>query len=353
VNVDGLWYDRTVGARILRATVSPFSWLYGSIVATRNAMYDRGILRVHGAAVPVVSVGNLTVGGTGKTPFTAYIVRELLASGHHPAVVMRGYGDDEVHLHARMNPGIPVITDADRVAGMSAAVVRGADVIVLDDGFQHRRAARDLDIVLVSTEKWRKRLGLLPAGPLREPLRSLNRADLIVVTRKSASEEEAQAVVRALGELAAVDCEIVVAELAPDAIVAVNGGGLGSEGGSDSGRERIALESIRGQRVLAIAGVGDPDSFFAQLRQLGAIVTERRFPDHHAYTAADSSRLVSDSSGHKYVIATEKDTVKLAAVWPAKSVELWYLSQAVRLSERTSLVAAALAKLFRRATSIA
>jgi tetraacyldisaccharide 4'-kinase len=353
VNINGLWYDRTVVARILRTTVSPLSWLYGLIVATRNAMYDHGILRVHGAAVPVVSVGNLTVGGTGKTPFTAYIVRELLASGHHPAVVMRGYGDDEMHLHARMNPGAPVITGADRVAAASAAVARGADVIVLDDGFQHRRADRDLDIVLVSAEKWRKRLGLLPAGPLREPLRSLNRADLIVVTRKSAGEDEAQAVVHALRELPSVHCEIVVAELAPGAIVAANGGALGSEGGREDDRESIATESVRGQRVLAVAGVGDPDSFFAQLRQLGAIVTERRFPDHYAYTAADSSQLVSDSRGHKYVIATEKDTVKLAAVWPAKSVELWYLSQAVRLSERTSLVAAALAKLFRRATSIA
>jgi len=340
-----VWYDRTAGAGTVRALLSPLSWLYGLITATRNAMYDRGVLRAHRAAVPVVSVGNLTVGGTGKTPFTAYIVGELRSAGHSPAVVMRGYGEDEVHLHARMNPGVPVIANADRVAGIRAAVASGADVVVLDDGFQHRRAARDLDIVLVSTEKWAKWLHVLPAGPLRESLRSLNRADLIVVTRKSASEGEARTVADSLRALPSLHGDIVVAELAPSAIVAAS---------SDDGANRsIALDSISGERVLAVAGVGDPDSFFAQLRQLGAVVTERRFPDHHAYTTADAARLASISHGHKYVIATEKDTVKLASAWPAKSVPLWYLSQAVRLSERTSLVASALAKLFRRATSIA
>lgn len=345
MNIESVWYDRTTAARALRALLLPFSWLYGSIASIRNAVYDRRVLRVHDARVPVVSVGNVTVGGTGKTPFTAYIVRELLAAGHKPAVVMRGYGDDEIHLHARMNTGVPVIADADRVAGISAAIARGANVVVLDDGFQHRRAGRDLDIVLVSAEKWRQRLRLLPAGPLREPLTSLNRAGLIIVTRKSASEDEAAKVAAELRSLPSVHGDIVVAELAPSAVVRTAGGG--------DGDESIALESIRNERVLAIAGIGDPDSFFAQLRQLGAIVTERRFPDHHAYTTADASQLASDSRGHKYAIATEKDTVKLAAIWPAKRVPLWYLSQAVRLSERTSLVAIALAKLFRRATSIA
>lgn len=340
MNVDRLWYGRSAVPRVVRAALSPLAWLYGSVVSARNELYDRGTLRARDATIPVVSVGNLSVGGTGKTPVSAYVVGELLAMGHRPAVVMRGYGEDEVHLHARMNPGIPVITGADRVTGIRSAVAAGADVVVLDDGFQHRRAHRDLDIVLVSAEQWRADLRMLPAGPLREPLRSLGRADLVIVTQKSATDVEARAVVSAIKALPTTSSTVVVAWLAPRAIV------------SASGRASIPLEAIAGERVLAVAGIGDPMSFFAQLRQLGALVTERRFRDHHAYTLGDAERLASESLGHKYVVSTEKDTVKLAGLWPANGPELWYLSQAVRLTEGHSLVAAALAKLFKRATSI-
>lgn len=341
MNADELWYAQTVGARVARALAVPPSWLYRAIVSVRNAMYDRGVMRVRRSELPVVSVGNVTVGGTGKTPISAYLVGELVASGHRPAVVMRGYGDDELHLHARLNPGIPVITGADRVAGIKAAAKQGADVVVMDDGFQHRRAGRSLDIVLISAEKWRPDLNLLPAGPLREPLSSLRRADLIVVTQKSASDDDVAAVVRAIPASRHVSAGVVVALLAPRALE------------SAIGSETRALQQLSGERVLAIAGIGDPASFFSQLRQLGARVTERRFRDHYQYSAEDARQLVRESAGHKYVVTTEKDAVKLSTVWPAKSTELWYLSQAVRLTQGTSLVAAALAKLFPRATSIA
>ncbi|HEY5086305.1 MAG TPA: tetraacyldisaccharide 4'-kinase, partial [Gemmatimonadaceae bacterium] len=312
----------------------------GSIVSLRNTLYDRGLLRAHGSAIPVVSVGNVTVGGTGKTPFSAYIVRALLESGHRPAVVMRGYGNDEMHLHPRMNPGTLVFTGADRMAGIHSAVRAGADVVVLDDGFQHRRARRDLDFVLVSAEQWHDHMRLLPAGPLREPLRSLARADLVVVTQKSANDDSVSAVMCALEALPA-RLGVVVAAIEPIAIV------------SAADAETVGLASLRDERILAVAGVGDPGAFFAQLRQLGAIVTERRFPDHHDYSGTDAQQIVSESSGHKYVITTEKDAVKLSTVWPADGPLLWYLSQAVRLREGASLVATALANLFERATSIA
>lgn len=340
MNVDELWYGGSGGAPFLRTIVSPLSWLYCSIVSARNALYDHGAFRTHESPVPVVSVGNITVGGTGKTPFSAYIVGVLLASGHHPAIVMRGYGDDELHLHARMNPGIPVITGADRVTGIHAAVAAGADVVVLDDGFQHRRAQRDLDIVLVSAEHWHDNLSLLPAGPLREPLRSLGRADLIVVTQKSASNDDVGSVVRAIHAMPAIRAAVIVASLIPSAIK------------SASRNEAISLAAINGESVLAIAGIGDPGSFFAQLKQLGARVTERRFGDHHGYTAVEANRLALESSSHKYVVTTEKDAVKLLTLWPANGQELWYLSQAVSLTEGTSLVAAALVNLFKRATLI-
>jgi tetraacyldisaccharide 4'-kinase len=321
--------------------VSPVSWLYRVIMAVRNTAYDSGLLRIHDSVIPVVSIGNVTVGGTGKTPFSAYVVSQLLASGHRPAVVMRGYGDDERYLHGRMNPGVLVITGADRVKGILAAATAGADVAVLDDGFQHRRARRDLDIVLVSAERWSADLGLLPAGPLREPLSSLRRADLVIVTQKSADDGTAGSVLQAIRSYPDVSAGLAIAKLEPSELVAVNG------------PEKIPLGAVKGERVLAVAGIGDPASFFAQLGQLGAEVTERRFRDHHPYSANDAAVLAAESAAHKYVITTEKDAVKLARVWPANGPELWYLSQAVRLTEGLPLVAAALAKLFLRATSIA
>jgi tetraacyldisaccharide 4'-kinase len=304
-------------------------------------MYDRGLLRSHPSPIPVVSVGNITVGGTGKTPFSAHLVGLLREAGHNPAVVMRGYGDDERHLHARMNPGVAVVTGADRIAGIREATAGGADVVVLDDGFQHRRAGRDLDIVLVSAERWRSGLRMLPAGPLREPLRSIHRADIAVITRKIASDGDVSALRSAVEELRGGRDGIAVAELKAGRLVGVANGAT------------MELPALSGASVLAIAGIGDPASFFAQLRFTGARVRERRFRDHHDYTAAEAAVLATESTGHKYVITTEKDAVKLSRVWPANGLELWYLSQAVRLSEGSSLVAAALAKLFKRATSIA
>jgi tetraacyldisaccharide 4'-kinase len=340
VTVDELLHGQSIAARTARAAVTPLSWLYGGVIAIRNALYDSGAFRVHPASVPVVSVGNVTVGGTGKTPFSAYLVGELTSAGHRPAVVMRGYGDDELHLHARLNPGVTVVTAADRVVGIRQAAASGADVVVLDDGFQHRRASRDLDIVLVSAETWRSDLWLLPAGPLRESRRSLDRADVIVVTQKSATDDEATAVMGAIHAMHP-SADVAIAALQPDALERASGG------------ESLTLDRLCGERVLAVAGIGDPSSFFAQLRQLGAAVTELRFRDHHDYTSADSVRIVAESGGHKYVVTTGKDAVKLATVWPANGPELWYLSQAVRLTEGHTLVASALANLFKRATSIA
>lgn len=340
MNVDELWYGHGTVARFIRAAVSPLSWLYRTGVGTRNLLYDRGAFRAIGATIPVVSVGNISVGGTGKTPFSAYLVRELVAGGHKPAVVMRGYGEDEPHVHRRLNPGVPVITGADRVSGIRAAAAAGADVAILDDGFQHRRAARDLDIVLVSAERWRDDQRLLPAGPLREPPASLARAGLVVVTRKSATDADARAVQSGI-RAARGDVNIAIAALEPSALVAASGG------------DTISLDVLRGETVLAVAGIGDPSSYFEQLRQLGARVTEFRFRDHHEYTASDAARICAGYPGHKYVVSTEKDAVKLGSVWPANGPPLWYLSQAVRITEGSSLVAAALAKLFKRATSIA
>jgi len=341
VSVDDIWYGDSVTDRLTRAALTAPSWLYGGVVALRNAMYDRGVLPSFAGEIPVVSVGNVTVGGTGKTPFSALLVRMLRESGHTPAVVMRGYGDDERHLHARLNVDVSVVAGADRIAGIREAAAGGADVVVLDDGFQHRRARRDLDIVLVSAERWRPTLGVLPAGPLREPLRSIRRADIVAITRKVADDADVARVRDYVAGIRRSVDAIVEAAIEPSALVEWRGGA------------ELSLDSLGGASVLAIAGIGDPASFFAQITRAGAQVTQRQFRDHHNYSAAEARELQREADSHKYVITTEKDAVKLSRQWPANGARLWYVSQAVRLTEGSSFVATALAKLFKRATSIA
>ena len=125
--------------------LTPLSWIFSTAVAVKNVLYDIGLLRARKLALPAVSVGNLSVGGTGKTPVSAWVAAELARRGARPAIVLRGYGDDEVLVHRALNPGVPVIVDADRVRGAATAKAQGATVVVLDDAFQHRRAARDAD----------------------------------------------------------------------------------------------------------------------------------------------------------------------------------------------------------------
>jgi tetraacyldisaccharide 4'-kinase len=338
--VERIWYGRSLMSSLVRGALRPFSSGYWAVMRARNALYDRGLLTSHASGIPVISVGNLTVGGTGKTPFSAYLVALLAEIGHKPAVVMRGYGDDETRLHAELNPGVTIVADADRVAGIRSAVHAGADVAVLDDGFQHRRARRDLDIVLVSADRWSGSDRVLPAGPFRERLPVLKRASLIVVTQKIASDDATARVAHAIARISGVTAPIVVAYLEPGALVA-----------DDTG-ENASLESIRGETVLAIAGIGDPASFFNQLRSHGAIVTERRLADHHRYTSDEAKRFAAEGQGHKYVVTTQKDLVKLSSLWPARSARLWYLSQAVRLPAGDEPVVTALASVFQRATSI-
>ncbi|MGI9091261.1 MAG: tetraacyldisaccharide 4'-kinase, partial [Gemmatimonadaceae bacterium] len=176
MRVEDVWYGDGARARLARTVLMPASWLYHGVTAIRNTLYNIGLARTHSSPIPVISVGNLTVGGTGKTPFTAHLVHLLSEMGRRPAIVMRGYGGDEKLLHERLNPGIRVYVSPDRAAGVALAAAKGADVVVLDDAFQHRRAARCLDVVLVSAEQWRDDLKILPAGPLRESFTGLRRA---------------------------------------------------------------------------------------------------------------------------------------------------------------------------------
>ena len=315
--IERVWYGRDSMATAARTMLFPAERLFGAVVGARDILYDAGWLPAIETKIPAVSIGNLTVGGTGKTPIAAWVARGLVARGARPAVILRGYGDDEPLVHARLNPTVPVFTGADRVAAVNEAAGAGADIAVLDDAFQHRRVQRLADLVLVSADRFTSDERLLPAGPWREPLRALRRATLVIVTRKAASAEAVGRVHERLSRVAPAIPRVSV-RLEPDALVRADDDGV-----------RASLEELRGQSVLAVLSIADPGSFVSQLERLNARVRPRIFPDHHAFTQAEIDEIVADAATVDRVICTLKDAVKLAPRWPRLAPPLWYVSQQV------------------------
>jgi tetraacyldisaccharide 4'-kinase len=308
-----VWNSDASWAILARGLLAPASAVYRGATALRNSLYDRGMFTVERSAIPAVSVGNLAVGGTGKTPVAAWIAGELRNRGARPAVVLRGYGDDEPRVHSLLNPDIAVFANADRVAGVSDAARAGADVAVLDDAFQHRRIARVEDIVLVSADGWREPVRLLPSGPWRESPVALERASFLLVTRKAVGADDARSLLQQLLPLTRTRWG-AVAELA-----------LTEPRDAVTGATRT-LSELRGTRVLVIAGVGDPASLASQLQRTGADVEMRVFPDHHSYDSPDIARLADEARAFDHTICTLKDAVKLGPQWPRQAPSLWYVS---------------------------
>jgi len=308
---NAVWYGDGFGAIVARAALTPCEWFYGA------ASWAVGAQRARQAGAPLtptISIGNITVGGTGKTPMSAWVAGELRQRGRRPALLLRGYGDDEPLVHAMLNPGMPVIADPDRQRGAAAALAEGANALVLDDGFQHRQMPRTVDIVLLSADQWHDgAVRLLPTGPFREPLSALRRASLIIVTRKLATAERA-AEVAAIAQRAAGDVATASVWLSPGRLCTWSG-------------DEESLDALCGRRVLAVSGIAAPHAFGGQLRALGATVDTLPFDDHHAYSGADIKRIVDRSQSNDLVVCTLKDAVKLAPRWPAEAPRLRYLSQ--------------------------
>lgn len=273
------------------------SALYSLGVKVRNILYDTGIFKTYRTPPVVVSVGNIEVGGTGKTPLTIALAGQLKSLGHSVAIVTRGYkgrlkGTVLVHkehqaadvgdeaLLMALTAGVPVIKSPDRVAGALFAHSRlGARIVVMDDGFQHRRIHRDLDIVLIAGDIHAD--ALLPLGRLREPASSLRRADIIIRTKDSS-------------------CGKSSAELVAQCFVDIHGNTVG-------------LSSLKGKKVLAVCGIARPQNFFSALEGLGAVVEKLALPDHHHYTSRDMQNIAHRATKTWKIITTEKDMVKLRA----------------------------------------
>jgi tetraacyldisaccharide 4'-kinase len=300
------------------------SYVYGGVVSLRSALVVRGLPGVRRLPVPVVSVGNLIAGGTGKTPFVEMLARRLHARGHRVAVVLRGYrgrssspviisdgrrllceppiAADEAYLLARHLPGVAVLTGADRYRVGRLALERvNCEFIVLDDGFQHLRLHRDLDIVLLDAANPMGYGRLLPSGLLRERPEGLARADLLVLTHAD-STPEVHAVKHVLRRFAPT-APIVLAAHKPLALISL------------CGEERLPLSHLNGQRLVAFCGIANPKRFETTLHRLGAVISAYHvYPDHHGYSVADLETLAASAmkTGARFMVTTEKDMVKLS-----------------------------------------
>jgi tetraacyldisaccharide 4'-kinase len=304
------------GGAALSAALWPAEQGYRAAVGVRAAGFRVGVLRAETVPVPVVSVGNLAAGGAGKTPVSAWVAGNLVELGARPALVLRGYGADEVLVHRELNPRVPVLVAPRRVEGARRAVAAGHDVVVLDDAFQHRWLHRDLDLVLVAAESWREPIRLLPRGPWREPPAALGRAHAVIVTRKAATPERAASVAGRITRHAR-EAPVVVAHLAPTAVRPLHGG------------EPLPVESLAGREVAAVASLADPEPFRQQLAAAGARVELRAFPDHHRFTG-DEAQVLERWGGSRPLVMTRKEAVKLRPLL-TREVEAWVLEQEVRL----------------------
>jgi tetraacyldisaccharide 4'-kinase len=302
----------------------PFSWLYAVAMQLRNRLFDWGVLKSENVGVPVLSVGNLTVGGTGKTPLVEYIVRHLLQQGKRVAVVSRGYkrkssgvvvvsdgkrvlvtaeqgGDEPVQVAWKFREAIVVVGER-RVEAAREATHLGAEAIVVDDGFQHRYLQRGLDVVVVDATKDILKDVVLPAGRMREPLSGLRRAHLVAFSNAdeavlSQADREAKLRTRFAGSF--VHFRYVVQDVR-----------RASDDGSAS------LEVVKRMRLLAFSGIGNHEAFEEELRRNGfAPLSDMRFSDHHQFSDGDVQMLASFARGLSAdaAITTEKDVVRLRA----------------------------------------
>ncbi|MFH1625790.1 MAG: tetraacyldisaccharide 4'-kinase [Pseudomonadota bacterium] len=298
-----------------------FSLLYRGIVQTRYWLYQRGTLQSKGLPCKVISVGNVSLGGSGKTPTTHYIAELLRGNTFRVAVLSRGYkskksgrtnlisdgshillnpreAGDEPYMLAKKLNGVPVLTSKDRYRGGEYAIERfGTNVLILDDGFQHIRLKRDLDILLVDSRIVLGNHYLFPRGALREPLGNLERADAVLVMNAKDVDEGRKLghTIRNIKE----NAEIFYGHFQPKHLV-------------DAFGERKELDYLKGKRVLALSGIANPGYFNVSLRDLGATVAEElAFPDHHWYSTRDYRRIEDISKKVNFVVTTEKDMVRM------------------------------------------
>jgi tetraacyldisaccharide 4'-kinase len=316
--------DRSIAAGTLRIGAACAEPIYAAIMRIRNGLYDAKILPIHRLGRRTISVGNITTGGTGKTPVVRWLAESL--KDMRPSVLLRGYKStaagtsDEQALLADGN--VPAFADADRRRGAAAALERHPEtkVFILDDAMQHRRAARDFEIVLIHAREPFGGGRVFPRGMLREPLTGLARADAIVVTHADevdpAEITKISSVIRQYNQRTAIfHADHLIQDL------------------RSADGESMPIQSLAGKKYFAFCGLGSPASFFWRLGTAGGVcVGTREFRDHYDYQERDVDEIVqaAASAGAKMLILTEKDWVKLSRLNKKISMPTWRAELALR-----------------------
>ena len=318
----------------LRFLLIPLSWLYTASVQLRNILYTRGVFKARRLPCRVISVGNIVVGGTGKTPAVIVIAEHLQREGMRVAILLRGYkrrvrekvtivsdgekvcaspieSGDEADMMAKHLSGVPIIVGKCRYLTGQVALERfKVDVLLLDDGFQHRQLARDVDILTIpATHPFGSPKKLLPAGTLREPPTALRRADLILLTHADTPNISAHAkkVVKGL----APNAPVLESIYRPTHLYPL----VPNKNNEKRTNVRTDTRELKGKRVLAVCGIGNPDAFAATLMRCSVASVELlAFPDHHVYTEADKQRIDTafQAAAADLIVTTQKDEQKLA-----------------------------------------
>jgi len=312
--------------RLVRLLLLVLSVFYWAAVALRNSLYERGLLKVRRVNATVISIGNITAGGTGKTPLVIWLANLLCERDFCCAILTRGYKTrkgtfkDEPAILAKSCPKARIVINPDRFAGAARAVNEfGAGVLIMDDGFQHRRLARQLDIVAIDSTCPFGYNRLLPAGLLREPVEALKRADAVVITRSNqtpkARLEQLERKVRMINPA------ITIAKCVHKPVCAKT-----LEG------RALSLDELGEKKIYAFCGIGNPDAFFDGLKKLGLnVIGSKTYNDHHQYTDTDIADIFEEARylTSELVVTTQKDWVKTALPTLKQDLALAYL--AVRL----------------------
>lgn len=328
---------RTIQARLISQWYQPTAWFYRIlvpismlfrlVVSLRRYLYQNGFLRTHSLPVPVIVVGNITVGGTGKTPLVIALAERLCAEGYKPGIISRGYsgiykdvcaviadsdpnvvGDEPLLLAKRLR--IPVFVGKKRVSAANALLAEhpSVNLLISDDGLQHYQLPRDIEIVVFDAARGLGNAHMLPAGPLREPLTRLKSADIIVHNGDLSND---------MAGLSAKSHEFPVCfgmQLQGDQFVRL-----------DEMHEKVSIDWFAGKVVHAIAGIGHPERFFASLRAMGMQVVAHAFPDHYGFRQQDLDALSAN-----WIVMTEKDAMKCRKL---KHPKAWYLPVVATIEE--------------------
>ena len=348
--------NRGIATVLVRPFLRVMSLFYSVAVRGRNFCYEKGWLKQHQPGTTVICIGNITAGGTGKTPLVIWVYNFLVSKGLRCAILTRGYKtpkgkfSDEPAILAKSCPEAKVIIEPDRVAGVAKAIEQSdAEVVIMDDGFQHRRLTRNLDIVAIDAICPFGYGRLLPSGLLREPVSSLSRANAVVITRSDqVSREELEELD---GQLKGINSSVTVAKALHAPLCAKVLKTKNESDGQTSGPE-ISIEELKNKSVYAFCGIGNPDAFMTTLKQLGLnVVASKIYDDHHRYVPADIDDIYEEARylNVDIVLTTEKDWTKTALMASSKkNMPLAYLmvrlqfiegeKQIIKLIEKVSSV---------------